>query len=85
MSKIAIGVIILCSAGIGLIINESVEQNSKLNMLVCSGNPIMLEQGPIHLTPEGSYFSRTGKSYVPMPGSICSVETFEELPVENLN
>lgn len=78
MSKIAIGVILLCASGIGLIINETVKENDRLNILTCSDRgAILAEKGPIRQTPEGVYWSRSGKSYVPMPGSVCSVESFE--------
>lgn len=75
--KIAIGTILLCVAGIGFVINETV--NEKLNVLICSNNAILVDNGPIRQTSEGVYHSMSGMSYIPMPGSICSVEFYEEL------
>lgn len=78
MSKVAISVILLCAAGIGFVINETVKENDRLNILTCSNaGAILAEKGPIRQTPEGVYRSRSGRSYVPMPGSVCSVESFE--------
>lgn len=77
MSKLAVGVMLLCAAGIGWVINESVEQNAKLNILVCADRAVLAEQGPIRVMPEGVYLSYTGKSYTPTPGSVCLVEVFE--------